>query len=83
VIDRKEKMLACHESQKNWLDESQGLDAYLITMREMSEQVGKMAGTCQYAEGWRRHSHLGFSNQEIDPLGEILKTYCSFPQSDQ
>jgi LmbE family N-acetylglucosaminyl deacetylase len=76
VIDQKEQMLACHESQRNWLDESQGLDAYLMTMREMSEEVGKMSGKFRYAEGWRRHSHLGYSRKEIDPLQEILQSYC-------
>jgi LmbE family N-acetylglucosaminyl deacetylase len=79
VIDQKEQMLACHESQKNWLDESQGLDAYLITMREMSEEVGRMSGKCRHAEGWRRHSHLGYSNKGIDPLQEILQRYCYSP----
>ena len=79
VIDQKEKMLACHKSQKNWLDESQGLDAYLITMRAMSEEVGNMSGTFRYAEGWRRHSHLGYSRKEIDPLREILQEYCYSP----
>ena len=29
VIDRKEKMLALHESQKSWLDRTQGMDSYL------------------------------------------------------
>lgn len=76
VIDQKEQMLVCHESQKNWLDESQGLDAYLITMREMSAEVGNMSGKFHYAEGWRRHSHLGYSRKEIDPLQEILGEYC-------
>jgi hypothetical protein len=57
-------------------DESQGLNAYLITMREMSEKVGEMSVKFQYAEGWRRHSHLGYSAEEIDPLGDILKKYC-------
>jgi LmbE family N-acetylglucosaminyl deacetylase len=78
VIDHKEKMLACHESQKKWLDVSQGLDSYLITMREMSGEVGRMSGTSNYAEGWRRHSHLGYSSREIDPLREILSEYCVF-----
>ncbi|GAK55467.1 LmbE family protein [Candidatus Vecturithrix granuli] len=76
TIDRKTQMLACHESQKTWLDESQGLNAYLITMREMSEEVGKMSEKFQYAEGWRRHSYLGYSAEDIDPLGEMLKKYC-------
>lgn len=76
VIDEKEQMLACHKSQKSWLDKSQGLDAYLVTMREMSEGVGTMSGQFRYAEGWRRHSHLGYSSQEIDPLYEHLRQYC-------
>ena len=77
VIEKKAKMLACHESQKAWLDKSQGLDAYLIAMREMSEEVGKMSGKFKYAEGWRRHSHLGYSGKETDPLHAFLKEYCS------
>jgi LmbE family N-acetylglucosaminyl deacetylase len=77
VIDQKEQMLACHESQKKWLDKSQGLDSYLITMREMSEEVGTMSEKFRYAEGWRRHSHLGYSSKEIEPLQEILAAFCS------
>jgi len=77
VIDEKERMLACHESQERWLDETQGLESYLHTMREMSAEVAAMAGTGQYAEGWRRHSHLGFSAVETDPLMEILAEFCS------
>jgi len=76
VIERKQAMLACHESQKKWLDVSQRLDSYLITMREMSAEVGRLAGGLRFAEGWRRHSHLGFSAKESDPLGELLKRYC-------
>lgn len=76
VIDRKQRMLACHESQKKWLDQSQGLDSYLIAMKEMSAEVGKMSGKFRFAEGWRRHSHLGFSAREIDPLQDLLKRFC-------
>ena len=76
VIDEKKRMLACHESQKRWLDETQGLESYLQTMREMSAEVAAMAGRGQYAEGWRRHSHLGFSAVEADPLMEMLAVYC-------
>jgi len=77
VIDDKERMLACHESQKTWLDKTQGLDSYLQTMRDMSAEVAAAAGRKGYAEGWRRHSHLGFSAAEIDPLFKILNRYCS------
>jgi len=26
-----------------------------------------------YAEGWRRHSHLGFGPEDFDPLSDLLK----------
>jgi LmbE family N-acetylglucosaminyl deacetylase len=72
VIDLKQEMLAQHRSQKEWLDRSQGLDAYLKTMVEMAAEVGRMSRRFRYAEGWRRHSHLGFSGPGFDPLTEAL-----------
>lgn len=68
VMPQKTAMLACHTSQKRWLDESQGLDSYLCTMQELSAEVGRMSGRFQYAEGWRRHLHLGFCEASADPL---------------
>jgi hypothetical protein len=41
-------------------------------MEEMSLALGQASGSFQHAEGWRRHSHLGFSAGEIDPLGQAL-----------
>ena len=72
VLAAKREMLAAHRSQKEWLDYSQGVDAYLKTMEEMSAEVGRMSGRFQYAEGWRRHSRLGFAAEERDPLTEAL-----------
>jgi LmbE family N-acetylglucosaminyl deacetylase len=74
-VDEKEQMLAAHRSQKEWLDASQGMDSYLVAMREMSEAVGSMSGRFRYAEGWRRHAHVGFSAQEQDPLRELLSDH--------
>ena len=80
VMATKREALACHKTQKEWLDASQGLDSYLITMEEMSAEVGGMAKkdgapadafTC--AEGWRRHSHLGFCAEDADPLTDALR----------
>ena len=51
---------------------SQGMDSYLISMDEISKEVGEQSGRFQHAEGWRRHSHLGFSPDEIDPLEEAF-----------
>jgi len=76
VLDEKRRMLACHRSQKEWLDESQGLDAYLDTMVGFAREVGRMSGRFEYAEGWRRRSHLGFCSEDTDPLGEALGDAC-------
>jgi len=72
VIETKRQALAAHRSQKEWLDVSQGLNSYLQTMEEMSLALGQASGKFQHAEGWRRHSHLGFSAEEIDPLKHAL-----------
>jgi N-acetylglucosamine malate deacetylase 1 len=72
VIDRKERLLACHSSQKQWLDRTQGLDSYLKTMRDLTATVGRMSGRCRFAEGWRRHSYVGFTRQDCNPLSDLL-----------
>jgi LmbE family N-acetylglucosaminyl deacetylase len=74
VLSRKRAMLACHASQKEWLDRTQGMDAYLEEMERMSRDVGRMSGKYEFAEGWRRHSHLGFAPEDFDPLADFLKT---------
>ena len=76
LIDRKETMLAFHESQKSWLDESQGMDSYLIAMKDFLHQVGALSDGFRYAEGWRRHSHLGFCESTDDPLAVALSDHC-------
>ncbi len=72
VLDTKRNALACHESQKLWLDESQGLDSYLQTMEDMSREVGRWSNRYACAEGWRRHAHLGFCDERANPLHEDL-----------
>lgn len=72
VHQTKRLALAAHESQKNWLDVSQGMDSYLISMDEASRAVGRLSGEFTLAEGWRRHLHLGFSATDTDPLRDAL-----------
>lgn len=72
----KRQALAAHESQKHWLDVSQGMDSYLISMDDSSREVGKLSGAFEFAEGWRRHLHLGFSATDVDPLREVLGVDC-------
>ena len=72
VMGRKRAMLAMHRSQKEWLDASQGIDAYLTTMEDMSREVGRMSRRCAFAEGWTRHLALGFCGPAADPLSAAL-----------
>jgi len=76
VLPRKRSMLACHRSQKQWLDESQGMDCYLDDMEALGRAVGRLSGRFAVAEGWRRHSWLGFADRDRDPLAELLGEQC-------
>lgn len=75
-IARQREALAAHRSQKEWLDASQGLDSYLAAMEAMARSVGRMSRRFKFAEGWRRHSHLGFCAPDADPLCEALEGMC-------
>ena len=72
VHERKRAALACHASQKEWLDKTQGMDSYLRTMDEFSTRLGKQTRRFLHAEGWTRHLHPGFSDEKDDPLREVL-----------
>lgn len=77
-MEKKKEMLACHESQKEWLDATQGMDSYLQTMVDLCGAMGKMSGRFKLAEGWRRHNALGFAaNPDWDPLAEALAGQCA------
>lgn len=75
VLKAKREALAAHVSQKQWLDVSQGMDSYLAAMEEMSAEVGRLSGEARHAEGWRKHSHLGFCGADADPLRNTLEAY--------
>ncbi|MCB1124571.1 MAG: PIG-L family deacetylase [Verrucomicrobiae bacterium] len=77
----KREALAAHKSQKNFLDATQGMDSYLVTMDELSKKVGMLSGEFEYAEGWRRHLHLGFSAKDQDPLAAALGNLCLVDQN--
>ncbi len=75
--EEKAALLSCHVSQKQWLDETQGQDSYLETMKRLDAQVGHMSGVFEYAEGWRRHLHVGLCQEYDDPLRVSLEGYTS------
>jgi LmbE family N-acetylglucosaminyl deacetylase len=72
VHSRKRAALACHASQKEWLDATQGMDSYLKTMDDLSRALGRQTRRFTLAEGWTRHLHYGFGEEQDDPLREVL-----------
>jgi LmbE family N-acetylglucosaminyl deacetylase len=81
VIEVKQAMLSEHRSQQAWLQDSQGMNSYVQTMLDLGREVVEIVSgadvsnrtvACKYAEGWRRHLHLGYSAQAIDPLRDAL-----------
>ena len=73
MINRKRELLGCHKSQKEWLDVSQGMNAYLSEMERLSLEVGTLSGHFKHAEGWCRHNPLGFCPADFNPMKELLK----------
>ena len=76
VMVQKKQMLALHESQKAWLDASQGIGAYLDEMEQTCAEMGRLSGEYRYAEGWTRRLHLGYCSPDADPVGHVLSTWC-------
>ena len=76
VQKTKRAALAVHQSQQGWLDASQSMSSFLLTMEEMSLELGRMSKTFKHAEGWRRRLHLGFCSSDADPLREALGKRC-------
>ncbi len=75
VQEKKLEALKAHKSQQNWLDISQKMNSYLQAMEDISLKVGEMSGVFKYAEGWRRHSHVGFCGAGDDPLRDLGNDY--------
>lgn len=76
VLSMKREMLSCHRTQKEWLDRSQGIDAFLALMESFARELGRMSGRFEYAEGWRRRVHWGFGPEDYDPLAGMLGNLC-------
>ena len=72
VMSVKREMLAQHKSQREWLDATQGMGSYVESMAEAAREVGSRYGDCAYAEGWRRHNHMGYCAPAFAPLQTLL-----------
>ncbi len=72
VMNIKEEMLCCHQTQRDWLRTISKVDEFVLMMKSFSERNGRLIGK-QYAEGYRQH--LGFSYPQDNLLGNILNEF--------
>lgn len=76
VMDVKEEMLCCHQSQRDWLRAISKVDEFVLLMKGFSERNGQLIGK-RYAEGYRQH--LGFSYPQDDLLRGALQEFVHQP----
>jgi LmbE family N-acetylglucosaminyl deacetylase len=72
-MDTKEKMLCCHESQRNWLLQHHGMDDYVNAMKALGQKRGREIG-CKFAEGFRQHLGHAYPQDNIlkKELGDLV-----------
>ena len=68
----KRELLACHESQRAWLQAHHGMDNYLITMEHWTRRRGQQAGF-EFGEGFRQYR--GHPYPQAPVLQEMLSAY--------
>lgn len=75
-FDFRQRALACHESQREWLRSHHGLDDYLANNERLARRHGALAGTA-FAEGFRQH--LGHGYPQKNALAAALREFLRPP----
>jgi N-acetylglucosamine malate deacetylase 1 len=71
TFELKQNMLACHESQRNWLRKQHGIDEYLEKSERWAAARGREIGV-KYGEAFRQHT--GHPYPGDNRLAQLLKT---------
>lgn len=71
TIEIKTQMLATHASQRDWLRAQHGIDEYILSMRQWSEQRGRRIGAV-FGEAFRRHKGHAYPHDDL--LSRVLGT---------
>ena len=64
VMETKEMMLCCHESQRHWLMTHHGMDEYVNMMKESGKKRGREINS-DFAEGFRQHLGHAYPQDNI------------------
>lgn len=75
TLERKERMLSCHESQRAFLRAQQEIQDTLGMARQMANQAGQLSGF-RSAEGFRPHRGQGFPQDDLLArlLGNLVRS---------
>jgi LmbE family N-acetylglucosaminyl deacetylase len=70
LMEQKLEMLACHESQRNWLSAHHGMDEYIESVRRFNTSLGQRASIVSgklitYAEAFRQHCGHAYPNDNV------------------
>jgi LmbE family N-acetylglucosaminyl deacetylase len=70
LIEQKSRMLACHESQREWLRAHHRMDEYIESMRRWNASLGEAASQLSvrpiaYAEAFRQHRGHAYPKDNI------------------
>jgi LmbE family N-acetylglucosaminyl deacetylase len=68
-FEMKQRMLACHSSQREWLRRQHGIDEYLHASERWCRQRGEQAGV-EFGEGFRQYK--GHPCPTDNLLGDLL-----------
>lgn len=63
-IETKSRMLACHATQREWMQHRFGFDNYIETMTNWGLRAGAIAGF-RFAEGFRQHVAPPFPHENV------------------
>jgi LmbE family N-acetylglucosaminyl deacetylase len=77
VINEKKNLLSKHQSQREWLQATQGIDSYINEMENMCRTVGTLSKKFELAEAFSLHLHLGYATKDYNPLIELLADVSS------
>jgi LmbE family N-acetylglucosaminyl deacetylase len=74
TLERKEQMLARHESQQAWLKAQQSIPKPADPLRQMAARAGELSGF-SWAEAYRQHLGQGFPQDDLlsAVLGDLVR----------
>jgi len=72
-MEMKREMLACHESQREWLRKHHGIDDYIESMTQWTSSIGQRF-RLPYAEGFRHYRVHPYPISELLPalVGDVI-----------